>query len=755
MAEHSRKNAHLPTKRQLIEFINDKSGDVSRREIARAFRLRGPDRTWLRETLRELEDEGVIDRQRRRRVSAPGRLPAVGIVEVIDIDEDGDVFCQPVTGRDAEPPSGLRIRLVPDRPRAPAPGEGDRVLARLKHVGGNEYEARAIRILGRTARPFVALYQSDGRGGTLHPIDRRSRTIFEVPPRHRGGARDGEYVRAEPLPGGRWENRQAKVVARLGMHDDPAMFSLLAIHSRDIPVDFPDEALREADALQEAGLDDRTDLRDLPLVTIDGADARDFDDAVWAERDPDPDNAEGWHAVVAIADVAWYVRPDSALDRAARVRGNSVYFPDRVVPMLPERLSNGMCSLRPDEDRACLAVHLWIDRDGGLKRFRFVRGLMRSTARLTYDQVQNAQDGRPDDATKPYLESVIKPLYGVYRALEKARRARGTLDLDLPERGVLLDETGAVTGIVPRARHDSHRLIEELMIAANVAAADALHGTDLPAMRRIHEPPNHEALTALRESLDGFGIRFPKGAAIRPDLFAGILKQAANTDHAQLVSDLVLRTQTQAYYGDADLGHFGLALRRYCHFTSPIRRYADLLVHRALITAFKLGEGGLSDEDIDRFEDTAELISNTERRAAAAERDAVDRYTTAFLADHVGAAFSGRVAGVTRFGLFIRLDDTGADGLVPIRQLPADWYQHDEVHHSLVGEDTGLTFTLGDPVTVQLQDADVTTGSLAFTLLEGGHSAKKKRNGRRPKRKNSASGKRTVQKKRGKRKRGR
>jgi ribonuclease R len=716
----------LPSKRQLIDYVKESPDTPTRRDIARAFGIRGADRAWLKQVLRELEDDGLILRHKGRRIGAVDRLPPVAVLEVAYVDDDGDALCRPVVEGESAAATELTIRLVQGRGRAP--GVGDRVLARLRRVEEDTYEARPIRFLGSTPHAFLAVYESGRNGGTVRSVDRRIKLHYQVPERHRGGAMNGDYVRAEPLPD---RNREARVIERIGNNMDARSFSLLAIRAQEIPVEFPRDALAEAESLQPPSLGKRTDFRRIPLVTIDGPDARDFDDAVWAEPDPSPKNRDGWHAVVAIADVAWYVRPGSALDRTAQERGNSAYFPDRVVPMLPERLSNGLCSLKPGEERACLAVHLWIDSTGTLRDWRFERGLMRSAARLTYEQVQRAQDGLPDDTTGPLRDTVIDPLYAVYDVLRKARNRRGTLDLDLPERQVLLGENGHVRAIVPRPRYDSHRLIEELMIAANVAAAEVLHAARLPSMRRIHEPPDAEALEALRQSLRAFGLNLVKGSAVRPAVFAGILKQVAGTDRAELVSDLILRSQMQAYYGPADLGHFGLALRRYCHFTSPIRRYSDVLVHRALIDACKLGKDGLSEDDVARFDHTAEHISATERRAALAERNALDRYTTAFLAERVGSQFSARVTGVTRYGLFVRLHETGADGLVPIRSLPDDWYEHDEVRHQLVGRNTGMTFTLGEPVTVELADADVATGSLAFTIVEGGRPGKttSRRNG--------------------------
>jgi len=701
---------------------------MGHREIARAFGLRGADRNWLRQTLRELESEGLIDKAHRRRIREQGHLPPVTVLEVDFIDEDGEVYCRPA--KDSEAAIASRVHLVQEKRGGPAPGEGDRVLARIRRTGVDAYEARAIRILGDGRHEFLALFEQTPHGGLVRPANRRSRDIYRVEARDRGGAKDGDFVRAEVFGGGRRGQRQARVLERVARRGEPGSISLVALFDHGIPIDFPKAALAEAEAAKPVSLDRRTDLRTIPLVTIDGPDARDFDDAVWAEPDDDPANPDGWRAIVAIADVAWYVRPLSALDAAAHKRGNSVYLPDRAIPMLPEQLSNGLCSLRPGEDRACIAAHLRIDRDGQLLEHRFARGLMRSAARLTYEQVQNARDGHPDDKTGPLLATVIAPLYGVYGVLRNARTARGTLELDLPERQVLLDAEGRVTAIVPRPRYDSHRLIEELMIAANVAAAETLHRHNTPAMRRIHDPPDPEALEDLRHSLEAFGLTLTRTFTPRPAAFASILERAANTEFAQIVSDLVLRCQSQAFYGPFDRGHFGLALRRYCHFTSPIRRYADLLVHRALIARLALGSDG---EVVDTtvLEETGEHISDTERRAAMAERDALDRYATEYLAERVGAEFKGRISGVTSFGLFVRLDDTGVDGLIPIRTLPTDWYEHDEVAHRLVGEATGLAFALGEAVTSRLSEADAAAGRLTFELVEGGRVIERPTRGKR------------------------
>ena len=722
-----------PTREQIVAFIEESPTPVGKREIARAFHLKGGGRVWLKGVLKELAAEGKVERGRKRRVAKPGSLPEVAVIQVDRIDVDGEVICRPVKETDGTPPV---IYLRPGGHQGAAPGEGDRILARLNRIDADTYDARTIRVIGTGPQKLIGVFEPTGDGGIIRPTDRKHKSDYVVGRADTGKARPGDLVSAEILETRGYGARRVKIVERLGRMGDASTISLVAIHQNGIPHEFPRDALDQARKAKPAELGKRTDLRDIPLVTIDGADARDFDDAVWAEADDNPKNPGGWHLLVAIADVSWYVRPADALDRSARERGNSVYFPDRVVPMLPEALSNDLCSLRPGEDRACMAVHMWIDKNGRLVRHKFVRGLMRSAARLTYEQVQAARDGNPDDATGPLTEPVIAPLYGAYEVLLRGRAARGTLELEIPERQVMLGDDGHIEHIVPRHRLDSHKLIEEFMIAANVAAAEALEAKKRPAMYRIHEEPPMDKLEALRAALDGLGYRLAKGQKIQPGHFTGVLGKAAGTDKAALISDLILRSQSQAKYSPENMGHFGLALRRYCHFTSPIRRYADLLVHRALIGGYGLGAGALTDVEAEKFAETGEHISATERRAVVAERDAMDRYTTAYLADRVGATFTGRISGVTRFGLFVTLDETGADGLIPVSTLANDYFVHDEANHALVGERTGMTFTLSDRVTVELIEADTITGGMVFTIIKGGTEGKpvKKGRGRSPRR---------------------
>jgi len=728
----------FPTREQVLEFIRESTVPVGKREIARAFQITGDQRPALKVLLADLSRSGAVDKGRGRKVAPPKALSEVAIIEIHGMDDDGDLLCRPVDWREAGDPP--RILMRANQRGAADLGVGNRALAQLKRLSPDFYEARPIRKLeGSTAR-ILGIFERAGTHAKVRSTDKRNRTDLTVLPANEGGAEPGELVVAEILPAVRLGLRQARVVARLGNGTDPGAISLIAIHSRNLPTEFSDAAVKEAEAATVPDLKGREDLRDIPLVTIDGEDARDFDDAVWATPDTDANNEGGWHLLVAIADVSHYVLPGSALDREAYRRGNSVYFPDRVVPMLPEALSNGLCSLKPHEPRACLAYHLWIDAKGRLIRHRIVRGLMRSAARLTYEQVQAAIDGAPDDTTGPLVEPVLKPLYGAFEALLKARAERGTLELDLPERKVILNAEGKVTAIVPRARLDSHRLIEEFMIAANVAAAEDLEERKQPGLFRVHDRPDPTKLEAVRSFIAGIGhgLALAKGQVITPAQLTRLLNQAKELPEAQLISDIVLRSQAQAIYSDKNIGHFGLALRRYAHFTSPIRRYADLIVHRALIRSWKLGDDGLDDATLPRLTEIGEHISMTERQAAEAERESIDRYTASFLAERVGATFSGRISGVARFGLFVRLDETGADGIVPISSLPDDYYVHEEAKHRLIGRNKGRVYRLADRVTVKLLEADGMTGSTVFQLMSDsgeelprGRPQQRERRGRR------------------------
>ena len=721
MSHSPRKPAPFPSRDAVLDFIRESPTPVGKREIARAFQLTGDQRPALKVLLKELGEAGALERLRGRRLAPPSALPSVAVVDIIAIDTDGEVLARPANWLPADGPDGQpppKIFMQPERRGHPSLAVGDRVLARLDRLGDQQYQGRTIRRLDEGGGParVVGVYRSGREGGRIVCTDRRAKAELAVMPAQTGGAETGDLVMAEVLPASRFGLRQARIVGTLGSAAEPRAISLIAIHSHGLPTVFPAAALAELRDLPPIVPERRSDLRALPLVTIDGADARDFDDAVAAAPDPDPANPGGWQVVVAIADVAHYVRPGSALDQSAWTRGNSCYFPDRVVPMLPEALSNDLCSLKPDQDRPCLAVHLWLDRDGSLLRHRFERGLMRSRARLTYEQVQAARDGTPDESTAPLVPSVIAPLYGAFQALAAARLRRGTLELDLPERQVRLDGRGRVTTLSERPRYDSHRLIEEFMIAANVAAAESLETQSSPLLYRVHDQPTPDKLENLRQFLGSLGLKLARGHGTRPIHFTQILKLASDLPDKIAINEMILRSQAQARYSPDNIGHFGLALPRYAHFTSPIRRYADLIVHRALIRACGMGPDGLDDHGLAQLSETGDHLSRTERRAAAAERDAIDRYTAAFLADRVGATFSGRISGVTRFGLFVRLDESGADGLVPVSTLPDDRYDHDERLHALVGRRSGRRFILGAPVRVRVVEADAMTASTLFAL---------------------------------------
>jgi ribonuclease R len=706
----------LPSAAALRKFLSEAGTRMGKNDIARAFNLTPDQRPALRALLRELERGGALTRAGGGHVREAAVLPERCVVEITGTDRDGDPLARPV-GWD-QPGRPPIIFMKPEQRGQTALAPGARVLARLRRIDGDRYEGRTLKRLDDEPATIIGVFRSarpgEAHGGWIEPVDRKSRAEWAVPVGETNGAASGDVVRAAPLPAFGYGAKPARIVEHLGKMGDARSISLIAIAALGIPVDFPQAAIDEAEAAKATRLGKRTDLRRLPLITIDGADARDFDDAVFAEP-----AGTGYRLVVTIADVAHYVRSAKALDREAQHRGNSVYFPDRVVPMLPEALSNGWCSLRPNEDRGCLFVEMIIDCEGRKQSHKFGRGLMRSFARMTYEEVQSAHDaGSAADLPAGTLDH----LYAAYHALIAARQARGTLDLDLPERQITLTEDGKVASVVPRARLDSHRLIEEFMILANVSAAEELERLRQPCMYRIHAPPSPEKLDALRSLLATFDISLKQSDQLIPRDLDHILKLVAGTDAAPLVNETVLRSQSQAEYSPENIGHFGLALKSYAHFTSPIRRYADLLVHRALIAGLKLGTDGLSPETAGEFPVIAQAITITERRATDAERQSTDRYLAAYLAERVGEEFAARIAGVTRFGLFVSLSETGASGFIPMALLPDDFWHHDEANSTLSGKRSRIVFHLADKVTVRLREAKPVTGGLLFSLIEGGQS---------------------------------
>jgi ribonuclease R len=720
----------LPSREEVLAFIASQSGRVGKREITRHFGLHGADKAALKALLKDIVDEGLVARGRGK-LSKHGALPPVVVVDIHARDAEGDLIASPAEWDEEEHGAAPTIVIaVPHRPRPgdPVPGVGDRALVRLSDGGAPSDDPRPVgrvmKVLERGRSRTIGVFRAvPGHGGRLLPIDKKNvGRELAIPEEATGDAKDGDLVAVDIVRTSRFGPPVAKVRERLGNLKSERAVSLIALEVHGIPHVFRADTLAEAEKAEPVTVGRREDWRKLPLVTIDPPDAKDHDDAVHAEPDAAEDNAGGFILTIAIADVAAYVRPGTALDREAAVRGNSVYFPDRVVPMLPERISNDLCSLKPREDRPALACRVVIRADGRRKSHSFHRIIMRSAAKLAYAQAQAAVDGHPDETTDGLVEPILKPLWEAYAALKRARDDREPLDLDLPERKIVLKPDGTVDRVVIPERLDAHRLIEEMMILANVCAAETLEKHRTPCLYRIHDAPSMEKLLSLKEFLKTLDISLPKAALLRPSNFNQILGRARGTESAELVNQVVLRSQSQAQYDPENIGHFGLNLRRYAHFTSPIRRYADLIVHRGLIRALGFGQDGLTDGQAASLAEIAAEISAAERRAMAAERETIDRLIAAHLSERVGDVFGARISGMTRSGLFVKLDDTGADGFVPASTIGGDYYRYEEGLQALVGTRTGETWRLGDTVTVRLVEAAPVAGALRFELMSDGRS---------------------------------
>jgi ribonuclease R len=713
----------LPSREAILEAMASQPHLDGKRDLAKYFGIRGDMRTPFKVLLKEMEGEGFLARSRKT-IRRTATLPQVTVLDIpTDADPD-DLHAYPAQWNDDEGEKP-RVRVVQSKAARVVPAPGDRILARIDAGEGlvPDYSARAMKILDKPRRGQIGIVRLDEDGARLIPVERKLKEM-RIDGGDLGGARDGDLVEVTVKMAGRLMIPKAKVVEVIGNPKSEGAVSLIAIHNLEIPYRFPASVLKEAADAGEASLNGREDWRHVPLITIDPPDAKDHDDAVHAEPDTDPANPGGHVVTVAIADVAAYVRPGTALDREAYLRGNSVYFPDRVVPMLPERISNDLCSLKEGVNRPSLAVRMIFDAEGRKRRHSFHRIMFRSAAKLSYQQLQAAIDGKPDDQTGPLLEPILRPLWAAYEAMVRARDKRSPLDLDLPERKIVLDAQGMVADIRTPERLEAMRLIEEMMIAANVAAAETLEKHRSALLYRVHDTPSREKLLALREFLGTLDLSFGKSEAVRPSDFNRVLAKAREGGKTVQVSEMVLRSQAQAEYSAENYGHFGLNLDRYAHFTSPIRRYADLIVHRALITALGLGKDGLTDDEISSLVGIAQHISATERRAMLAERETNDRLLAQFLATKIGAEFEGRVSGVTRAGLFVRLLETGADGFIPASTIGQDYYRHVEQAQALVGDRTGESFGIGDIVTVRLVEVAPVAGALRFELLSEGTRGK-------------------------------
>ncbi|WP_376704289.1 ribonuclease R [Mesorhizobium sp. ISC25] len=709
---------YRPSRDEILRYIAENPDRAGKRDIAKAFALRGEDRIWLKDVLRDLQDEGLLTKERKR-LARVGALPHVAVLDIFGRDADGVLLAHPTEAVGNGEPPVIAIR-VSRGGNGPTPGIGDRVLAKTfptDDPAGPAYTGRVMKIFEKRTDAVLGVFRvlKDGTF-RIEPVERRQPELV-VDKEFQNGAKNGDLVEVEPARASRYGLPRAKVLAVLGSLTSEKAVSMIAIHAHDIPHIFPADVIAEAEAVKPATFAGREDWRELPLLTIDPADAKDHDDAVFAMPDTDEKNAGGVVVTVAIADVAAYVRYGTALDREALKRGNSVYFPDRVVPMLPERISNDLCSLRQGQDRPAIAVRMTFSADGHKLRHSFHRVMMKSAAKLAYQQAQAAIDGAPDDTTGPILDAVLKPLWDAYAILKRGRDTRQPLELDLPERKILLKQDGTVDKVVVPERLDAHKLIEEFMIQANVAAAETLEAKRQALVYRIHDAPSLAKQESLREFLQTLGLSLARGAQMRPNQFNGILARVRGADNEGLVNEVVLRSQSQAEYSPANIGHFGLNLKRYAHFTSPIRRYADLIVHRGLIAALGLGPGGLAKDEAERLEEVSALISATERRAMAAERDTVDRLIAAYLAERIDDRFDARISGVTKSGLFVQLPQYGADGFIPVSTLGGDYYIYDETARSLFGERTGKGYQLADRVEVRLIEVAPMAGAMRFEML--------------------------------------
>ena len=729
-----KRSAGLPSRKQILDFIATSDQPAGKREIARAFGLSGQDKIQLKALLKDMADEGLIDSAPGRAFHKSGGVPKVTVLRIVEADDSGNIFAVPEQWHADGPPPRLRVL---ERGRRGALGIGDRILARTEERGQG-YVAHPMKKLQRTAELVLGVVRKEGERFWLTPVEKKERRELAISDLK--DAEPGDLVLCEVS--GRPPRVTARVDAVLGDPFAPRSFSLIAIHKHGLRHEFRQDAIDEAHRVEQQKLGEREDLTHLPIVAIDPADARDHDDAIWAAPDDDEDNKGGWKVIVAIADVSFYVRPGSELDREARARGNSVYFPDRVVPMLPEKLSADICSLKEGQVRAAMACHMTIAKDGSLKSWRFTRAKICVAANIAYEDAQAAKDAAGEEKTEvssptcsmPEVEGAVpeelvrtalQPLWGAWRALLAARNKREPLELDIPERRVMLDEKGRITSIAPRDRLDAHRLVEDFMIAANVAAARALEAKKAPVMYRVHEAPGREKLVALKDYLATFDLEFALGQVIRPATFNAIIARFGEREGRQEIMEQLLRTQMQARYSTERLGHFGLSLATYAHFTSPIRRYADLVVHRALTRYYRLGDGGLTDHEAEAMEVTGELISMLERRAMEAERDTVDRYVAAFLADQVGQLVECRITGVQPFGFFATVEDLGGDGLVLAQTLGQEYFRYDEAARQLVGEESGETYRVGQRLTLRLAEANPVSGSLRFELPEGSYGGQR------------------------------
>jgi ribonuclease R len=698
----------VPSREAVLQLLEDRGMPLSFDDIIGALGVSGErDLDAFARRLRAMERDGQVLKNRRGLYGLPQKMNMVR-GRVIG-HPDGFGFLVPEEGGDDLflSPKEMRVAL-----------HGDRVLARV--VGQDSRgrpEGAVVEVLERARRHIVGRYATSDHVGFVIPHDRRISQDVLIPRGEELKAREGQIVVAEIVD---WPTHRNQPVGRVmeivGEHLGPGMEIEVALRSHDLPHAWPESALREARAFASTvppeATQGRVDLRAVPLVTIDGEDARDFDDAVYAERD-----GKGFKLLVAIADVSAYVRTGSALDQEAYARGNSVYFPRRVIPMLPEELSNGLCSLNPDVDRLCMVCEMHVDANGKIGKHRFYEGVMRSQARLTYTKVasmlvdKDAQLRREYERLVPHLEN----LYLLFKALNVERVKRGAVDFELPETKIIFDDNQKIKQIVPTQRNDAHKLIEECMLAANVCAADVLRKNKIPAPYRIHEVPPADKLIELRAFLGEIGLSLGGGARPRAQDYSKLVRSVEKRPDARLINTVLLRSLSQAMYSPENVGHFALGYEHYAHFTSPIRRYPDLVVHRAIKSTLKREQLGLS---MEKAHELGVHCSMTERRADEATREVVRLLKAQYMQQHVGDEFDGIITGVTQFGIFVELSEVYVDGLVHITALGNDYFLFEPKSHRLIGERTRTIFRLGDKLRVRVMRVDLDEAKIDFELAQ-------------------------------------
>jgi ribonuclease R len=699
----------IPSRNELLDFLTETGRPVKADAILKAFGLKGQRlRSLLDDRLHGMLRAGQIMENRRHEYCLMAKLDLV--TGEVSGHRDGFGFVIPDEGEDDIYLSAREMRALFD---------GDRVA--VKVVGTDRRgrpEGRLVEVLERGMREIAGQFKRERGIGVVIPDNPRISHRILIAKGESGNARNGEMVVAEILdfpthvdpPTGR-------ITKVIGAPDQKGIATDIAIHSNAIPFEWPAAVRREirkfGKTVPSQAKEGRVDLRDIDLVTIDGADARDFDDAVYCEQ-----SGKGWRLLVAIADVSHYVEIGSELDKEATVRGTSVYFPDRVVPMLPEVLSNGLCSLNPKVDRLCMVCEMRIEKDGKVTRSKFMEAVMRSKARLTYGEVNAFLTGESEKAVPKPLHGAVRELHALYKEMAKARSRRGAIELDLPQTRFRLDDKGAIEDIVVESRNDAHRLIEECMIAANVQAAKFIRKHRIPGLYRVHPKPDPDRFDELRLYLLSLGLKVPHPDHVEPRQFNKLLQQVEGRPDSAAISMAMLRSLTHAEYTPLNVGHFGLALDAYAHFTSPIRRYPDLLVHRAIRHILRGGKPGKYDYDARAMERLGTVTSSHERRAEEATREVEAWLKCQYMLDHVGNDYMGVITGVTNFGVFVQLEELLIDGLVHVTSLDNDYYKFESGSRQLVGERTGKTYSLGEEMRVRVHKVDMETRRIDFRPVD-------------------------------------